>query len=168
MSDLVTVSDGRSLPLTVAAYEASRLTNLNSTVKSVCNAPFVNLDFGPRGQVSLCNHSYRPVATISPEMGVLELWRGPLMRELRERFARYCLDEACVHCIHQIETGHAKETFAQQHFDQHAVTSAEPDYPKRLILRLNSTCNLACIMCDGETSSRVRKERDRLPAFPSA
>ena len=105
---------------------------------------------------------------MSPDVGILEIWRGEEMRRLRRDFKKYCLSPGCVHCIHQIETGHAQETFAQQHFDQHPVEVDDPPYPKRLILRLNSTCNLACVMCDGETSSRVRKERDGLPAYPSA
>ena len=168
MPEFITVSDGRILPLRVGAYEAVRLAGATSTVKAVCNAPFVSLDFGPRGSMALCNHSFQSVATITPETGVLEIWRGEEMRRLRENFKRYCLEPGCVHCIHQIETGHARETFAQQHFDQHPVTAEGWDYPKRLIFRLNSTCNLACIMCDGQTSSRVRKERDGLPAYPSA
>jgi sulfatase maturation enzyme AslB (radical SAM superfamily) len=166
-SPFITVAHGRTLPMTVSAYEAVRGGAAAVGLKSVCNAPFVSLDFGTRGAVKVCNHIYSDLATMTPETGILDIWNGPVVGRLREDFKQFRLAEGCVHCIHQIETGHARETFAQQHFDQHAAAE-DPPYPKRLIFRLNSTCNLACIMCDGETSSRVRKERDHLPAYPSA
>ena len=170
MSEFITISDGRVLSARIADYEKSRESSEDrgSTIRAVCNAPFVSLDFSPLGDVGLCNHIFKQVTRITPDSGVLEVWRGERMADLRRSFSGYCLDSGCVHCIHQIETGHYRETFAQEHFDVHPVTSMDPAYPQRLIFRMNSTCNLACIMCDGATSSRVRKERDGLPPLPSA
>jgi MoaA/NifB/PqqE/SkfB family radical SAM enzyme len=175
MTEFIRISDGRVMSVSRADYDRwRRLQEWRSVVgaptpvvKAVCKAPFVNLDFGPRGDVSLCNHIFKSVARISSERGVLEIWRGEEMRRLRTGFLNYCLDAACVHCIHQIETGHLRQVLAKR-FDRFPPASETPPYPKRLIFRLNSTCNLACIMCDGETSSRVRKERDGLPPYPSA
>jgi MoaA/NifB/PqqE/SkfB family radical SAM enzyme len=40
-------------------------------------------------------------------------------------------------------------------------------YPSMLELELNNTCNLECVMCIGELSSSIRKNREKLPAIRS-
>jgi MoaA/NifB/PqqE/SkfB family radical SAM enzyme len=53
--------------------------------------------------------------------------------------------------------------FALRQFDAHPADLSNPPYPKRIIFRLANTCNLACIMCDGDTSSRIRAEFEKRP-----
>ena len=36
-------------------------------------------------------------------------------------------------------------------------------YPQMLIFRMSNVCDLGCLMCNGETSSYIRKRVDRLP-----
>jgi len=73
----------------------------------------------------------------------------------------------CDHCIHQVETLNIGNAFSVSHFDRTIPDSESPKYPKRLIFRLANTCNLACVMCDGETSSRIRRDRDKEAPFPA-
>jgi MoaA/NifB/PqqE/SkfB family radical SAM enzyme len=127
------------------------------------------MDFGPTGDICLCNHSHIPVAQMSEDVSVLDVWRGKVYRRYRKDMSNYILDEDnCLHCIRQIEAGPGNHVFATEQFDAWAHRDQAPLYPKRLIFRLKNTCNLACIMCDGHTSSRIRAERDRLPPTPSA
>jgi MoaA/NifB/PqqE/SkfB family radical SAM enzyme len=126
------------------------------------------MDFDSSGAISLCNHSHVGVASLRDGASVLEVWRGEGYRRYREEMGAYVLNEAnCLHCVRQCEAGASKHVFAVEQFDRWAHDDPTPPYPKRLIFRLNSTCNLACVMCDGDTSSRIRRERDGLPVLRS-
>ncbi len=92
------------------------------------------------------------------------------LQRMRADFENYVLDEHnCPHCVRQCRSGggSSRNVFATEQFDAYAHDDRRPPYPKRVIFRLRNTCNLACAMCDGWTSSRIRKERDNLPATPS-
>jgi organic radical activating enzyme len=105
---------------------------------------------------------------MTKETSVLEIWRGENYKRYRAEFSDYILDENnCQPCVRQCSAAASPHVFAVEQFDSGANDDANPPYPKRLIFRLNSTCNLACIMCDGMTSSRIRKERDKQPPMPS-
>jgi len=126
------------------------------------------MDFDATGAIRLCNHSHSPVAKITEDTSVIDVWRGEIYRRYRAEMKDYILDEEnCRHCIRQCEAGSSKNVFAVAQFDRWAHDDAMPLYPKVLIFRLKNTCNLACVMCDGLTSSRIRKERDKLPATQS-
>jgi MoaA/NifB/PqqE/SkfB family radical SAM enzyme len=126
------------------------------------------MDFDATGAIRLCNHYHSAVAHLSDDLSVLDVWRGESYRFLRSEMHAYVLDEGhCKHCVRQAATGSGEHVFATEQFDRWANDDRNPAYPKRLIFRLNNTCNLACIMCDGLTSSRIRQERDKLPLAPS-
>jgi organic radical activating enzyme len=105
---------------------------------------------------------------MTPNTSVLEIWRGHVYERYRAEMSNYILDDNnCRHCIRQCRAGSGEHVFAAEQFDQWADDDRNPPYPKRLIFRLSNTCNLACVMCDGSTSSRIRRDRDKLPPLPS-
>lgn len=131
---------------------------------SVCYAPFLTMDFDATGAIRLCNHSEVPLAHVNEETSIIDVWRGEIYRRYRQEMSNYVLDDKnCRHCIRQCDTGTGENVFAKEQFDTWAENDATPLYPKFLIFRLNNTCNLACVMCDGLTSSRIRRDRDKLP-----
>lgn len=165
----IRLRSGTVLPRTVADYDRDRKMLGDRTLRSVCYAPFLSMDFDATGAIRLCNHSHREVGNVGSGSSVLETWRGASYERYRQEFSEYVLDEQnCPHCVRQCSAGSGHHVFATEQFDRWANDERHPKYPKRLIFRLNSTCNLACVMCDGMTSSRIRKERDGLPPTPSA
>ncbi len=165
----ISLRSGEVLPRTVKDYDQDRKALGDRKLRSVCYAPFLSMDFDATGAVRLCNHSHTEVARLTDDVSVLDVWRGALYEAYREDFSNYVLDEKnCPHCVRQCRAGSGAHVFATEQFDAWANDDRNPPYPKRLIFRLNSTCNLACVMCDGMTSSRIRKERDGLPPTPSA
>jgi sulfatase maturation enzyme AslB (radical SAM superfamily) len=160
---------GTTLALTVEEYDRDRIHLRSPSLNTVCHAPFVSMDFDATGSVRLCNHSHVDIAKISEDISVLDIWRGAMYRGYRREMAQYTFDEDnCRHCVRQSQAGSSRHVFAVQQFDAWAHNDEEPPYPTRLIFRLNNTCNLACVMCDGNTSSRIRKEREGRPAVPPA
>ena len=168
MNDRIRLRSGESLSRTIADYDRSRPKIAARTLRAVCYAPFLSMDFDATGAVRLCNHSHSMVAQMAPDTSVIDVWRGEVYKRYRSEFSSYVFDEVnCQHCVRQCTAGSGSHVFAVEQFDPGANDERQPAYPKRLIFRLNSTCNLACIMCDGMTSSRIRKERDKLPPTPS-
>ena len=168
MRKYISLRDGRDLNRTVADYDKSRPDISRRTLKAVCYAPFLSMDFDATGGIHICNHSHTPIAQMSEGASVIEIWRGEMYRRYRAEMKEYILDEAnCGHCVRQCVAESKGHVFAVEQFDRWANDDVAPPYPKRLIFRLNNTCNLACVMCDGWTSSRIRNERDKLPPTPS-
>lgn len=165
----IRLRSGENLERTIADYDKDRKMLGDRKLRAVCYAPFLSMDFDATGAVRLCNHSHVEVARFTEDSSVLDIWRGAVYEAYRKDFADYVLDEKnCPHCVRQCQAGSGHHVFATEQFDKWANDDRNPKYPKRLIFRLNSTCNLACVMCDGLTSSRIRKERDQLPPTPSA
>ncbi|MDA9120722.1 radical SAM protein [Flavobacteriales bacterium] len=52
-------------------------------------------------------------------------------------------------------------------YDRYSEAVNGAPNPRVLTLELSNTCNLACEMCWGHYSSKIRSVRDRLPAVPS-
>lgn len=167
MSDYIRLRSGAQLSRTIADYDSSRSIR-RRRLRSVCYAPFLSMDFDATGAIRLCNHSHSEVARMTPDTSVLDVWRGEAYRRYRDEMSAYVFDEHnCLHCVRQCEAGSGSHVFATEQFDGSANDDPTPLYPKRLIFRLNNTCNLACVMCDGLTSSRIRHERDGQPQRPS-
>jgi sulfatase maturation enzyme AslB (radical SAM superfamily) len=168
MSRHIRLRSGEVLPLSIVDYDTSRSKARQRTLRSVCYAPFLSMDFDATGGIRLCNHSHTAIAQMSDDLSVLDVWRGELYKFYRSEMRAYVLDDVnCKHCVRQAATGSGEHVFATEQFDRWANDEKNPPYPKRLIFRLSNTCNLACVMCDGQTSSRIRKERDQLPLEPS-
>ncbi len=168
MSAFIRLRSGGTLPRTVLDYDAGRPAAHGRSLRAFCYAPFLSMDFDAAGNISLCNHSHTIVAENSDDISVLDVWRGEVYRRFRDEMRGYVVDdENCRHCVRQCAAGPASHVFAVEQFDPWANDDPAPLYPKRLIFRLRNTCNLACLMCDGMTSSRIRAERDKLPPTPS-
>jgi len=168
MNEYITLRSGERLARTIADYDSSRPNIRKRTLRSVCYAPYLSMDFDAIGAIRLCNHSHSEVARMRPDLSVIDVWRGETYRRYRAEMSAYTMDEQnCRHCVRQCRAGSGSHVFATEQFDGGANDDADPPYPKRLIFRLNSTCNLDCVMCDGLTSSRIRRERDKAPIRPS-
>ncbi|MGF1483398.1 MAG: radical SAM protein [Opitutales bacterium] len=144
-----------------AAYDAGRP---EKALGALCHAPFVGLDFSPTGHVTVCNHFHQSLAQVDEDFSILEFWRGPALKALRQSMRQYRINpEHCRHCAYQIQARSFTETFARAQYDVSATGDFDPPYPRRMIFRLNNTCNQACVMCSASTSSRFRKEVEGLP-----
>jgi MoaA/NifB/PqqE/SkfB family radical SAM enzyme len=120
-----------------------------------------------RGQVrACCQNDYHLLGNVT-ERPLLDIWRGEKARELREAMARQDLDLGCDFCEWQVAKGRPDLAFARW-FDQFPVESDEPPWPQQLELAVSNTCNLQCVMCDGEWSSSIRSQREGLPPLPKA
>lgn len=149
----------RSRKRMLARYQASRATPHRT---SICNAPTTNLYLGVDGQASPCWLYYpHPVPRWSPQRSLADLWQGAEFSDVRQALAEQRFIGRCSECEHDILTGN-RPLAAAYDFD-HPIGN----WPSMLELELSNLCNLACVMCNGNLSSRIRRERDHLPPLES-
>ena len=96
------------------------------------------------------------------------IWEGPRARSLRAALARGDLGYGCSVCRHRLE--HSAGGMPIDLYDLYPLAdpAVTPEWPALLSFSLHNTCNLACIMCGGDASSKIRTQRDGLPGLPHA
>lgn len=118
-----------------------------------------------RGQVrACCQNDFHLLGNVTQHR-LVDIWRGERAQALRRALAAHDLDLGCDFCEWQVAKGRPDLAFARW-FDEFPVTSDEPDWPQQLELAVSNTCNLQCVMCDGEWSSSIRSQREHLPPLP--
>lgn len=124
----------------------------------ICNAPSTNLYFAASGKVGPCWIQLGETGEVwSPEHSIADIWTGPAFRRLREELAARRFPGSCRRCQHDIESGVAPLA---------AIYDREPpiiEWPTSLELELSNLCNFECVMCHGELSSKIRRNREHLP-----
>jgi MoaA/NifB/PqqE/SkfB family radical SAM enzyme len=151
-------------PTVRSSYDAARdLTR--SRIPAACYAPFVSMYFTTTGHVvACCKSQSRSVGNIAHER-LDDIWNGRRLENFRRMVADYALPADCGFCSWQIQGGDYGGVFARI-FDAYGVEEAHPRWPKVMEFALSNECNLECVMCTGESSSRIRARRERLPPLP--
>lgn len=144
------------------ALDAYRRARPTPSRDSICNAPLTNLYFSVDGQASPCWLYFPPVVPRwSPDRSIADIWNGPEFTEVRRALAEDRFIGRCSECEHDILNG-IRPLAAAYDFDYPIG-----DWPSMLELELSNQCNLACVMCHGRLSSRIRREREHLPPLDS-
>jgi MoaA/NifB/PqqE/SkfB family radical SAM enzyme len=119
---------------------------------------------GMRGRVAVCcvNKSY--LIGRFPDQSLEEIWFGDKLKRIREHLSRQDFSLGCQNCKEGILAGNytGVSTLA---YDKAGLP--EQGYPTKIDFELDNTCNLECVMCKGEFSSAIRKNREKLPPIPS-
>jgi molybdenum cofactor biosynthesis enzyme MoaA len=150
---------GPELPASViSSYNAARSKPSSS---HICHAPFSNMYFNVHGHCAPCWLTFIEPDSY-PQKSIREIWFGEKFQSLRKNLLAYNLTEKCNVCLKNLNGGNYTSVLAR------AYDVNEPaDYPSMLELELSNTCNLECVMCIGELSSSIRKNREQLPPIHS-
>ena len=129
--------------------------------ESLCNAPSTNMYFCVNGTVAPCwlYFPQRPPEW-STERSILDIWNGPEFSAVRAALAAGRFIGRCGTCAHDIRAG--TRPLAAAYDNDHPIG----EYPTMLELELSNLCNLECVMCSGELSSKIRRSEGR-PALHS-
>jgi MoaA/NifB/PqqE/SkfB family radical SAM enzyme len=127
---------------------------------TACVAPWVSLEFDPAGYVYGCcsSHLY-PLGRIGVDR-LTDLWNGERSQALRSALADWDLTVACGSCRWHLEHGRHDPVAAV--YDRYPAVEF-PGSPHMMLFALSNRCNLACVMCNGELSSRIRANEGRAP-----
>jgi MoaA/NifB/PqqE/SkfB family radical SAM enzyme len=147
-------------PELIEGYNATRPVLQHG---SVCFAPSVNMVFTQNGDVKVCCHNGTYVTGTWPGQTISQIWKSQKAEELRGYMRQYDLMHGCEVCEFDIKRKNFTATPAN-HFDTIPLNTA---YPTMMEFALTNICNLECVMCIGDYSSLIRKNREKLPPLQS-
>ncbi len=131
----------------------------------LCRAPFTSMYLDQHGDVRACcmNDTF-PLGNVA-DAPLEDIWRGDAARRLRRAVAAGDLDLGCGFCRPAVERGRPDLAYARW-FEDFAVDGDDPPWPRQLELSITNTCNLRCVMCNGEWSSSIRSQVEGRPPLP--
>jgi MoaA/NifB/PqqE/SkfB family radical SAM enzyme len=150
-----------------AAYDAYRGAQPGDRF---CDAPSVNMHFGPGGFVFACCFNQSYALGSYPAQSVADIWNGPKAQALRQAIARLDFSKGCQKCEQQLVARDFVGLYPQQYRDvarRGAGKAGIPGGPVKLEFNLHNACNLECVMCHGFSSSLIRRRREALPVITS-
>lgn len=132
--------------------------------KIICNAPFINAYINNKGDVlPCCKTVFNSFGNIKQD-DFYTIWNGSKAQNFRNRILNYELAGGCESCKYSIDSGNNEGVLAKI-YDQFLPIKSF-DYPQEITFELSNVCNLECVMCQGEFSHLIRKNREGLPAIP--
>jgi MoaA/NifB/PqqE/SkfB family radical SAM enzyme len=125
-------------------------------VMAPCNAPFNNMYFTVQGFASPCWKLPGFVDSWSSFRSISDIWFGKEFGRYRDALKQNIFLNACKDCEKNIKDGVWPLAAA---YEEYPVAK----YPSLIELELSNQCNLECVMCSGELSSGIRKNREKKP-----
>ncbi len=143
---------------TINNYNTSR-EKLNTDF--ICHAPFTNMYFNVHGDCAPCWLTFIDPDSY-PNKSIREIWFGEKYQSLKNHLLNYDLTHKCNVCLKNLQGGNYTSVLAKA-YDINPIQQ----YPSMMELEIENTCNLECVMCIGELSSAIRKNREKLPPLKS-
>lgn len=140
-------------------YNESRLVLDKS---KICQAPFRNMYFNVHGQAAACWLTFHNSERY-PQKSIGEIWRGQYYQELRDAINNKYLAKHC----HVCEKNILKQNFHNPLAKAYDLDQPIISYPTIMEFEVSNKCNLECLMCNGNLSSSIRKNRDQLENLKS-
>ncbi|MDD3877292.1 MAG: radical SAM protein [Bacteroidales bacterium] len=130
--------------------------------KCFCLAPFNSMMFDIGGKVKPCWNS-PGLFEHYPEKSISEIWHGNTYNELRKSFRDNKLPTSCSFCKVLLSLKNFDSVMALK-YDQFPLN--KNGYPSYMEFIADNSCNLECVMCNGVSSSSIRKNRNGLDPIP--
>lgn len=124
--------------------------------KYICWAPFKNMYLNIHGMVMPCWLTYTD-PDYYPEKSLHDIWFGEKFNNIRNHIKNYDLSKKCRICDYNIKNKNFYSALSRAY----DVNYSRKKYPVMMELELDNICNLECIMCNGELSSSIRKNREK-------
>ena len=138
---------------------------MDAGVVGTCAAPYTSLRFEPDGRITICCINGQYTLGRAPEDSIAATWGGDRVARLRAAIDRADYSLGCHDCEQPYRQG--RRHLSQAVWYDHLVGPDLGRWPQRLEFALSNTCNLRCIMCNGELSSSIRSHEGR-PPMPDA
>ncbi len=135
---------------------------------SACYAPLTSMYLDQFGIArACCQNTDHPLGDIGTST-LREIWDSAATTQLRQALAGGNLDQGCDFCAWQVSEDGASSPFSRLYDTYPVGYRRRPRWPKQLEFSVTNTCNLQCVMCNGDWSSTIRSRREGRPPLPSA
>ncbi|MCU1368938.1 MAG: putative molybdopterin cofactor synthesis protein [Ilumatobacteraceae bacterium] len=135
---------------------------------SACYAPLTSMYLDQFGKVRACCQNTEHLLGDITTSTLREIWDGEATSELRRALARSDLGKGCQYCKWQLDEGNRTGALLRSYDDPIPIGwSRKPEWPRYLEFSITNTCNLQCVMCNGDWSSSIRSQREQRPPLPA-
>ena len=134
---------------------------------SACYAPHTAMYFDQFGKVRACCQNTGVYLGDVAAQSIREIWESAEAEQVRNALEHDDFSAGCEFCEWQIRERNEDILFARQ-YDLLAPDVGRPTWPKLMEFSVTNTCNLACVMCNGDWSSTIRSKRERRPPIAPA
>jgi radical SAM protein with 4Fe4S-binding SPASM domain len=149
------------------------LQNRRIRFGTLCQAPFTTMNFSQQGVIHACcaNRTYELGRV--PDNTLDEIWNGEKVKKLRQEMDNFSFNLKCEQCELMLDSANYKSLKISHYDTEESIRPGNEQsyrnlkYPYRLDFELNNTCNLECIMCNGNYSSSIRKNREGRELYQS-
>lgn len=152
-------------PLNKRQYAAYNNFRPQGAKPIFCYLPYNSLTFSFSGKVYVCSYNRDVILGEYPKNTIKEIWEGEKAQKLRRHMSHNDLEYGCRHCKFFFDKGKFSNIRPLVFDKYYKHTNA--DHPRVFEFEIDNKCNLECQMCNGEVSSSIRKNRDKLPPIPS-
>lgn len=120
----------------------------------LCYAPFNNMLIDQQGNVRICCHNSNDFTLGRyPEQSLNEIWFGDKRSEMVDEFIAGQIPASCYNCV---TNGINLQSPDSKIFSSKTKPKTSfKDYPKQIEFLLGNECNLSCIMCATNKSSKI-------------
>jgi MoaA/NifB/PqqE/SkfB family radical SAM enzyme len=124
----------------------------------LCNAPFTSLFINMNGDVNVCGYNQSYILGNVLETPLSKIWLNDKHIELQDTISNFNLSKGCNVCQQKIDMEDYHR--ASIYFD--TPKKSNPIVLKKITFELSNICNLECVMCNGELSSLINKNREHI------
>lgn len=121
--------------------------------------------FDQFGNVRACCQNTEALLGSITRQSIREIWESASTRRIRSALRANDYSEGCGFCQWQVDQGDDQIVFARI-FDEHPVDDEDPEWPVQMEFSMTNSCNLQCIMCNGDWSSSIRTHREHRAPLP--
>jgi MoaA/NifB/PqqE/SkfB family radical SAM enzyme len=157
----------------VSSKKDEFILNRKNVFGTLCQAPFTTMNFSQQGVINVCcaNRTYE-IGRV-PDNTLEEIWNGEKIKNLRQEMDNFSFNLKCGQCELMLDSANFKSLKIPHYDTEESIRPGNEQsyrnlrYPYRLDFELNNTCNLECIMCTGNYSSSIRKNREGRELYQS-
>lgn len=133
---------------------------------SACYAPSTSMYFDQFGNVRACCQNTGHLMGTVREQSIREIWDSAAAGALRDALVEEDYSLGCGFCQWQVDQGDTATVFARI-FDLNPALEPHPQWPVQMEFSMTNSCNLQCVMCNGDWSSSIRANREQRPPLPT-
>lgn len=132
--------------------------------KLLCHAPFKSMTFFHTGAVLACWYNKLFPIGKYPEDSIDNIWFSQRANKLRDYILHNDLSYGCADCRKGLKS---RNYFTVGNYRYDFLPEKDSEYPVSMDFQISNSCNLQCIMCNGEYSANVRTNREKKDLYKS-
>lgn len=145
-------------------HDFNKIRN-NDKTHRLCHAPFKSMTFFHTGAVLACWYNKLFPLGNYPEDSIHDIWFSKRSETLRNFISHNDLSYGCPDCRKNLNDKNFYNVGAWRY---DFLPEGDSEFPVSIDFQISNSCNLQCVMCNGEYSGNVRTNRENRELYKPA